>query len=328
MRTAKCPRITVYALTLIAFWSWWTYSMEAWQLWRLTVDHWQMGMTMALGSFVAGATPAGGAAVAFPVFTKLLSIDSSDARTFGLMIQSVGMTMASLFIVAQGIPIDWRIIRWGSTAGCLGLILGALTFTDLGDIPRIVFTSITMTFGIALLFLHWFLRQKHDSRDLTWKMRQRVHFAGIGFVGGVISSMTGSGVDMVLYIVMTLGYGMAERLAVPSTVVCMAIVSIAGFFTHQVLLEDISPSVWGYWVVCAPIVSVGAPFGAWVVSKISRDLLIVMILTLISLDLCSTLWLLKIDGVKAVIIVVTLGFSTIWIISLLKWRKNLEHNRD
>ncbi len=328
MRTAKCPRITVYALTLIAFWSWWTYSMESLQLWRLTVDHWQMGMTMALGSFVAGATPAGGAAVAFPVFTKLLSIDSSDARTFGLMIQSVGMTMASLFIVAQGIPIDWRIIRWGSTAGCLGLILGALTFTDLGDIPRIVFTSITMTFGIALLFLHWFLRQKHDSRDLTWKMRQRVHFAGIGFVGGVISSMTGSGVDMVLYIVMTLGYGMAERLAVPSTVVCMAIVSIAGFFTHQVLLEDISPSVWGYWVVCAPIVSVGAPFGAWVVSKISRDLLIVMILTLISLDLCSTLWLLKIDEFKAVIIVVTLGFSAIWIISLLNWRKKLERNRD
>ena len=278
--------------------------MEAWKLWRLTLDYWQMGITMALGSFVAGATPAGGAAVAFPVFTKLLSIGSSDARTFGLMIQSVGMTMASLFIVAQGIPIDWRIIRWGSTAGCLGLILGALTF------------------------LHCFLRQKHDSQDLIWKMRQRVHFAGIGFVGGVISSMTGSGVDMVLYIVMTLGYGMAERLAVPSTVVCMAIVSIAGFFTHQVLLEDISPSVWGYWVVCAPIVSVGAPFGAWVVSKISRDLLIVMILTLISLDLCSTLWLLKIDGVKAVIIVVTLGFSTIWIISLLKWRKKLERNRD
>jgi uncharacterized membrane protein YfcA len=301
--------------------------MDSLQLWRLTLDYWQMGMTMALGSFVAGATPAGGAAVAFPVFTKLLSIGSTDARTFGLMIQSVGMTMASLFIVAQGIPIDWRIIRWGSTAGCLGLILGSLTFTDLGDIPRIVFTSITFTFGIALLFLHWFLRQKHDSQDLTWKIRQRLHFAGIGFVGGVISSMTGSGVDMVLYIVMTLGYGMAERLAVPSTVVAMAIVSIAGFFTHQVLLEDISPSVWGYWVVCAPIVSVGAPFGAWVVSKISRDLLIGMILMLISLDLCSTLWLLKIDRPKAVIIAVTLGFSTIWIISLLKWRKKHESKR-
>lgn len=302
--------------------------MESSQLWRLTLDYWQMGVTMALGSFVAGATPAGGAAVAFPVFTKSLNVGSSDARTFGLMIQSVGMTMASLFIVVRGIPIDWRIIRWGSAAGCLGLILGALTLSDLGDIPRIVFTSITTTFGIALLSLHWFLRQKHDLQDLSWKMRQKLHFAGIGFVGGVISSMTGSGVDMVLYIVMTLGYGMAERLAVPTTVVCMAIVSVAGFFTHQVLLADISPSVWGYWVVCAPIVAIGAPFGAWVVSKISRDLLIGMILTLVSLDLCSTLWLLKIDGFKAVIIAVTLGFSTIWIISLLKWRKKLESNLD
>lgn len=302
--------------------------MESHQLWRLTRDYWQMGMTMALGSFVAGATPAGGGAVAFPVFTKAFDVSSSDARTFGLMIQSIGMTMASLFIVVRGIPIDWRIIRWGAAAGCLGALLGGLTFNNLGDIPRMVFTSITTTFGIALLFLHWFLRQKHDSQDLIWKMRQRLHFAGIGFVGGVISSMTGSGVDMVLYIVMTLGYGMAERLAVPTTVVCMATVSIIGFFTHQVLLEDISPSVWGYWVVCSPIVAVGAPFGAWVVSKISRDLLIGMILTLVSLDLCSTLWLLKIDGFKSVIILVTLGFSTIWIFSLLKWRKKLERNRD
>ncbi len=51
---------------------------------------------MVFGSFVAGSTAAGGGAVSFPVFTKLLHIPADEARTFGLLIQSVGMTMASV----------------------------------------------------------------------------------------------------------------------------------------------------------------------------------------------------------------------------------------
>ena len=64
-----------------------------------------MSLTMTAGSFVAGATPTGGAAVAFPVFTKVLQIPTNEARTFGLMIQSIGMTSAALFILQKRLTI-------------------------------------------------------------------------------------------------------------------------------------------------------------------------------------------------------------------------------
>lgn len=60
---------------------------------------------MLLGSFIAGATPQGGAAVAFPVFTKVFHLPAPDARTFGQMIQSVGMTMAAITILLRRVSI-------------------------------------------------------------------------------------------------------------------------------------------------------------------------------------------------------------------------------
>lgn len=302
----------------------WGYSMFQHNLWSLILEFWPMGLTMSLGSFVAGSTPAGGAAVAFPVFTKVLHVEPSDARTFGLMIQSVGMTMASLFIVTKGIPIDWRIIRWGAAGGILGLISAAFCFPDLEDYPRIIFTCITTSLAVTIIFLQWYLKQKHDSLDLVWKTRQRLHFLGIGFVGGIISSLTGSGVDMTLYIVMTLGYGLAERLAVPTTVVCMATVSVVGFFLHKDFLSDVNPVVWSYWTVCVPIVAVGAPLGAWVASRISRELLIRLIIFLAVLDLVSTIWLVRMDGGRIIVMGATFLFAFLWIRALLEWRKTTE----
>jgi len=67
---------------------------------------------MVLGPFVAGAPAKGGAAVAILVFTKLLQIPAGDARTFGLMIQTIGMTMAGLVIVLRRIKILPGVIGW------------------------------------------------------------------------------------------------------------------------------------------------------------------------------------------------------------------------
>jgi uncharacterized membrane protein YfcA len=35
-------------------------------------------------------------------------------------------------------------------------------------------------------------------------------------------------------------------------------------------MADIAPVVYNYWLVCNPVVVLGAPFGAWLVSKTRR----------------------------------------------------------
>ena len=56
---------------------------------------WFYPAIMVLGGFVAGITPEGGGAVAFPVLSVFFEVDRAMARDFSLMIQSVGMTSAS-----------------------------------------------------------------------------------------------------------------------------------------------------------------------------------------------------------------------------------------
>ena len=58
------------------------------------VDRWESALTMVFGSFLAGSTPAGAGAVAFPVFTKALDIVPEVARTFTLSIQAIGLTVS------------------------------------------------------------------------------------------------------------------------------------------------------------------------------------------------------------------------------------------
>ena len=92
--------------------------------WHLFKDFWPISLTMTLGSIVAGATAEGGAAIAFPVFTKVLHIPAPDARTFGLMIQSVGMTMAAVMIFSLRVHVLKRVILWVLFGGIFGQVIG------------------------------------------------------------------------------------------------------------------------------------------------------------------------------------------------------------
>ena len=65
------------------------------------LDHWHYPAIMVLGAFVAGLTPEGGGAVAFPVLSVFFDIKREMARDFSLMIQSIGMTSASIWILSR-----------------------------------------------------------------------------------------------------------------------------------------------------------------------------------------------------------------------------------
>ena len=111
-RKLPSARQLAYPALLVVLYLCWVSYMTLADKWGLFATYWPVTATMSLGSFVAGATAEGGAAVAFPVFTKVLHIASADARTFGLMIQAVGMTMAGVVILLQRVKILPRVIGW------------------------------------------------------------------------------------------------------------------------------------------------------------------------------------------------------------------------
>ena len=241
--------------------------------WVLFVDRWFMTLTMCFGSFIAGATSEGGGAVAFPVMTLGFGIHPAVARDFSLMIQAVGMTSASLFIFAFGIPVERRAIVISGIGGAIGIILG-LEFVAPIVSPayaKTFFTSLWLSFAVAL---YWVNRDQHRATNEgipNVAGRERLFLFAIGLLGGCVSSVTGSGLDILTFTMLTLLFRVNEKVATPTSVVLMASNALVGAIWQGAIRQEISAEAIEYWWVCVPVVVVGAPLGAYFIRQRTRE---------------------------------------------------------
>jgi uncharacterized membrane protein YfcA len=151
-----------------------------------------------------------------------------------------------------------------------GIVPGSLFLSIPSPIPKVMFSISIATLGVAL-FLSTYIRESSPLNNFPkWRSNERIVFLCAGFLGGLISSYTGCGIDMVVFIVLTLAYGINEKISIPTSVIIMALNSVAGFFIHGVVLKDIG-ICWDYWLVSIPIVIICAPLGAWTVSRLNRN---------------------------------------------------------
>ncbi|NER79145.1 MAG: sulfite exporter TauE/SafE family protein [Leptolyngbya sp. SIO1D8] len=153
------------------------------------IAHWEAAVTMILGSMVAGGTSMGGGAVAFPIFTKVLQVPPAEAKVFSLAIQSIGMTAASLTIMAMRTKVEWRFIRWASLGGIPGIILGSVFLAPVlpADVIKFSFTMMVCSFGIVLLALHRTKRGRNLAVPV-WGKREQIFSLIAGLWGGVVTA--------------------------------------------------------------------------------------------------------------------------------------------
>lgn len=310
----------LYPLALVLIYLSWSSYMTLADRWHLFSQWWPMSLTMVLGSFVAGATAEGGAAVAFPVFTKALHIPAPDARTFGLMIQSIGMTTAALVIVTRGIKILPGVVGWVTAGGAVGMLLGSFLAPIPPPYPKLLFTFVTAAFGVALILSRWVLKWQPHEQFPVGSTARRLLLLVIGVIGGTFAANTGSAIDTLTFMVLTLAFGVNEKVSTPTTVVIMGLISVVGFFTHGVLLRDIG-IVWEYWLVCVPIVCLGAPLGAYVAGRVSRDAIIYLLLGLITLELVTTVILIPFTPAMLTFTWVTVTVCVVWFAAMLIYRQ-------
>ena len=321
-RFTRLARLWAYPAVLLVVYVTWTTYMFASDSWSLFADFWPVSLTMTLGSFVAGATAEGGAAIAFPVFTKVLSIPPEDARTFGLMIQSVGMSMAALVIIVRRVPILPRVILWVSLGGVGGQIVGTFWLSLGAPYSKILFTFVAAVFGVALSISRWGLKWEPRGALPSFGRGSMAMYVAIGIAGGAFAANTGSGIDIATFIVLTLAIGINEKVSTPTTVIIMAINSVVGFALQGLVVGDLGIA-FSYWLVAIPVVVIGAPLGAFAASYATRDMIIGLLLTLISLELVTTLILIPFTPVAiavtaAAVVACTAGF---W--AMLRYRTSL-----
>ncbi len=286
----------------------WSAGVTAAGLWGRVSDHGVAAATMVVGSFVAGATPQGGGAVAFPVFTKGLEIPSATARTFSLCIQSIGMSTAAISIVLRRSAVEWRAVGVGVGTGIVGFLLALWALADWdepfapmripGPYVKVTFSLIVLAMTAATIVglrspIRSVTDQLPNAGPRTWTL-----LAAFGVAGGVAAALLGSGADVMIYLFLVVILGVRSTVGVPTSVVTMALLSLVGAAVFAGLDRQFSTTfaadgsvlavggealdapaaprqadVFGMWLAAVPIVAWGAPLGALVASRLrSTDL--------------------------------------------------------
>lgn len=255
---------------LIAFYGAWLLLNTLGGYWPQTAAHWPIALAMGLGSYVAGSTPMGGGTVGFPVLVLMFDLPASLGRNFGLCIQSIGMTSASIYILCRRSPIERRMLSWSLLGSAVGLVFGTFLIVPLlpDELVKLVFACLWASFGVLTLIKNRELCSFDGIPAIPPRVARSLGLV-VGVCGGVTTSLTGVGIDMLLYTVLVLLFRMDLKVAVPTSVIIMAASSVMGVALH-LLIGDLDREVFYNWLAAAPVVILGAPLGALLVSVISR----------------------------------------------------------
>ncbi len=284
-------------LTVLVVWSLWSIGIVRGERLYLFADNWFMSVTMAFGSFIAGATSEGGGAVAFPVMTLLFGIEPSTARDFSIMIQAVGMSAAALTILWTRIRVEPHALVWASAGGALGMVAGLEWVAGRISPPfaKMLFVSTWLSFAVALILINRNHEREVHTDIKRFLPRHAFLLFSVGILGGIISSITGSGLDITIFSLLVLRLRINEKIATPTSVVLMGINAVVGFLWKGGVRADLASDAWNYWWVCVPIVVVGAPFGAWFIKHRSRLFVARLLYVSIAAQFISALIIIPMD---------------------------------
>jgi len=280
-------RLWPFLAWLCAFYVTWLAVVTGFGFWDEVLGHWPISLAMMAGSYFAGSTPMGGGTVGFPVLVLLFDQPASLGRNFGLAIQSVGMISATIYILSSRTPIDLRLLRPGIIGSLIGTPLGAAFIAPYApDLTvKLIFAVVWAGFGVIHFLKLRAILKPDGTRDPHGKLDTPIGLA-IGLAGGVVASLTGVGIDMMIYAVLVLFYREDLKIAIPTSVILMAVTSVIGILSNIILsrinpgLYYLSPEVAWNFLAAAPVVALGAPLGAIVVNRLPRAPTLLIVCTL------------------------------------------------
>ncbi len=268
----RLRKLLPFFIWLAAFYGAWAFIVVSGDSWDTVLAHWPMTVAMAAGSYVAGSTPMGGGTVGFPVLVLMLDMPATLGRDFSFAVQSIGMTSASILILCRRLPLEWPMLRAALLGALIGTPLGAIFIAPLvSDLfIKLLFASLWCSFGLLHLRHISEICGRHGVTPVQPSFDRNVGF-GVGFFGALtVASITGVGIDMMLYMVLVLLCHADLKIAIPTSVILMAFTSLVGVATKAFLLDGFQPGTIENWLAAAPVVALGAPLGALVVSYIDR----------------------------------------------------------
>jgi uncharacterized membrane protein YfcA len=217
------------------------------------------------------------------------------ARDFSLMIQSIGMTSASIWILSRkGRRLaDYAPVLWFVPISFMGFVLGMLLLQGIPVyIIQALFLSLILTFALA------YISNKHRGNRPVLAVRNsgdKLLLGSVLVAGGMCASLFGTGADIVLYTALVTRFRMDEKVATHMSIMVMAAISILGYAYRFFWDGDITDYQIRTWLCAYPVVLFMAPFGSYILQKVNvewmlRGVVALNILQMAYFNLKSPTW--------------------------------------
>jgi uncharacterized membrane protein YfcA len=226
----------------------------------------------------------------------LLNVDPLTAKNFSLAIQAVGMTSASLYIITRVRALPYAFIALYLAGTALGLLI-SFSLIEAWIPPVDLRISFTL-FLLCFLVVYLLTRNSHNvstEAHLERTFRDILVTLSGGVLGGLIAGLLGSGADLVGFCILALYFRIEIIRATQVSVILMAACSIIGIAMKWLLFEGVGQQVINLWLLAAPVVLFGAPFGAALCRRIPGNVLLVFICTIVTAEVITTALLVPID---------------------------------
>ena len=214
------------------------------------------------------------------------------------------MTSASFTILFMRVKIDYNALKYVTFSGIFGTVFGLEIISPrlTPAYAKMYFVCIWCSFAVGLYILnrnhnrHLYDHIPHFKGGeilrfrkyfvLNWKA---VALLCAGFVGGMCTAISGSGIDICTFSILTLLFRVDEKVATPTSVVLMGINTVIGFAYREFFQGGVEQEGWYSLACAAPVVVVGAPMGSYMGSHFHRLTLAALIYVLSTMKMIGAL---------------------------------------
>lgn len=185
-----------------------------------------------------------------------------------MMIQSVGMTSASLFILTRRDTVrrDYAPLLVFVPIALVGFVAGMAFLQGLQVyIIQALFLSLSVTFVTAYYFSDH--RGTQDALKLT-STRDAAYLGLVLILGGMVSSLFGTGGDVIVYTLLVTRFHLRAKIATRMSIVLQASISIFGYGYRAFIDHGLTAYQIKTWLCAAPVVLFMAPLGAYALSRL------------------------------------------------------------
>jgi uncharacterized membrane protein YfcA len=209
--------------------------------------------------------------------------------------------------------LEWQLIFWVSLGGIPGIVSSVYLSSIIpANIIRISFSMMISSFAVIILGLNK-INNNCNYNFINRNIQQKIIFLIVGFVGGVISGLVGSGMEILIFAAMILLFNICEKTSTATFVVLMVFNSLVEFLVHKLLIGDFIAPVSDYWLATIPVVVIGAPLAVIICSYLNKEKILKTLVFLILINLVSSVLFIPLTiSVVTTVAIVFLAFTILY----------------